>query len=236
MNRNPLPDLKNYEFEEVAFNQLMQNRINKVLIVCSNYDFYMLEEDGRIDERIFNEYMALNLRYPPSFIHANSAKRAIGMMNSDKIDLVITWLDIGNYKAFETSKMIKEAFPNIPIAALSHYSSELRKKVLSENTGIIDFVFHWNGNVDIFLAIIKLTEDRMNAEKDINQIGVKAILLVEDSLKFYSRYLPIMYKIILKQTRSFMSEGLNEHRAMMLMRVRPKILLATNYEEGLFLF
>lgn len=236
MNRNPLPDLKNYEFEEVAFNQLMQNRINKVLIVCSNYDFYMLEEDGRIDERIFNEYTALNLRYPPSFIHANSAKRAIGMMNSDKIDLVITWLDIGNYKAFESSKLIKESFPTIPIAALSHYSSELRKKVLSENTGIIDFVFHWNGNVDIFLAIIKLTEDRMNAEKDINQIGVKAILLVEDSLKFYSRYLPIMYKIILKQTRSFMSEGLNEHRAMMLMRGRPKILLATNYEEGLFLF
>ena len=123
MNRNPLPDLKNYEFEEVAFNQLMQNRINKVLIVCSNYDYYMLEEDGRIDERIFNEYMALNLRYPPSFIHANSAKRAIGMMNSDKIDLVITWLDIGNYKAFESSKLIKEAFPKITNAPLSHNSS-----------------------------------------------------------------------------------------------------------------
>ena len=236
MIKNPLPDLKSYEFEDVAFNKLMQNRIYKVLIVCSNYDYYMLEEDGRIDERIFNEYTALNLRYPPSFMHANSARRAIKMLSSDKIDLVITWLDIGNYKAFETSKKIKEAFPNVTIAALSHYSSELRKKLLSANTGIIDFVFHWNGNVDIFLAIIKLTEDRMNAEKDINQIGVKAILLVEDSLRFYSRYLPIIYKIILKQTRSFMSEGLNEHRGMMLMRGRPKILLGTNYEEGLFLF
>jgi hypothetical protein len=236
MNDKQLPDLKTHLFEDFAFNELMQNRINKVLIVCSNYDFYMLEEDGRIDEHIFNEYTALNLRYPPSFIHANSAKRAIIILTTDKIDLVITWLDIGNYKVFETSKIIKESFPNIPIAALSHYSSELRKKILRANIGIIDFVFHWNGNVDIFLAIIKLTEDRMNAEKDINQIGVKAILLVEDSLRFYSRYLPIIYKIILQQTRSFMSEGLNEHRGMMLMRGRPKILLATNYEDGLHLF
>ncbi len=236
MNNEQLPDLKTHLFEDFAFNELMQNRINKVLIVCSNYDFYMLEEDGRIDEHIFNEYTALNLRYPPSFIHANSAKRAIKILSTDKIDLVITWLDIGNYNVFETSKLIKESFPNIPIAALSHYSSELRKKILRANLGIIDSVFHWNGNVDIFLAIIKLTEDRMNAEKDINLIGVKAILLVEDSLRFYSRYLPIIYKIILKQTRSFMSEGLNEHRGMMLMRGRPKILLATNYEDGLQLF
>ena len=163
-------------------------------------------------------------------------KKAIKLLQSDKIDLVITWLDIGNYKAFETSKKIKEAFPEVHIAAISHYSSELRKKINEDNAGVIDFVFHWNGNADIFLAIIKLTEDRMNAEKDINQIGVKAILLVEDSLKFYSRYLPIIYKILLKQTRSFMSEGLNEHRRMMLMRGRPKILLATNFEDGLSLF
>ena len=164
----------------------MQNRINKVLIVCSNYDFYMLEEDGRIDERIFYEYTSLNLRYPPSFIHANSAKRAILTLASDKIDLVITWLDIGNYRAFETSKLIREEFPKVPIAALSHYSSELRKKLEKETPGVIDLVFHWNGNSDIFLAIIKLTEDRMNAERDINEVGVKAILLVEDSLRYYS--------------------------------------------------
>lgn len=236
MTKKLLPDLRTYEFEEVAFNKLMQNRINKVLIVCSNYDFYTLEEDGRIDERIFYEYTSLNLRYPPSFVHANSAKRALIILGTDKIDLVITWLDIGNYKAFETSKIIKESFPDVPIAALSHYSAELRKKLEKENIGIIDFVFHWNGNVDIFLAIIKLTEDRMNAENDINKIGVKAILLVEDSLRFYSRYLPIIYKIILKQSDAFMAEGLNEHRRMMLMRGRPKILLATNFEEGKDLF
>lgn len=236
MTKNPLPDLKSYEFEDVAFDKLMQNRIYKILIVCSNYDYYMLEEDGRIDERIFNEYTALNLRYPPSFEHANSAKRAIIMMENMNIDLVITWLDIGNFKTIETSQKIKTAYPNVPIAAISHYSTQLREKLSSESSGAIDYVFHWNGNADIILAIIKLTEDRMNAEHDINKIGVKAILLVEDSLKFYSKYLPLFYKVLLKQTRSFMSEGLNEHRRMMLMRGRPKILLATNYEEGLHLF
>ena len=133
MIKNPLPDLKSYEFEDVAFDQLMQNRIYKILIVCSNYDYYMLEEDGRIDERIFNEYTDLNLRYPPSFEHANSAKRAIIAMETQKIDLVITWLDIGNFKTVETSKKIKAAFPNVPIAAISHYSKyiELAKSNFS---------------------------------------------------------------------------------------------------------
>ncbi len=236
MDNNKLPDLRTHTFEEVAFNELMQKRIYKVLIVCSNYDFYMLEEDGRIDEMIFYEYTNLSLRYPPSFIHANSVRRALKILYSDKIDLVISWLDIGSYKAFETSKKIKEDFPDMPIVALSHYSSQLRKKMEDENESSIDFVFHWNGNSDIFFAIIKLVEDRMNAEYDINEIGVKAILLVEDSLKFYSRYLPLIYKVILKQTSSLMSEGLNEHRKMMLMRGRPKILLATTYEEGIELF
>lgn len=235
-DKRELPNLRTYEFQEFEFNQLMQNRIHRVLIVCSNYDYYGLEEDGRIEERIFNEYTDLNLRYPPGFVHANSAKRAIKLMKSHKVDLIITWLDIESYKAYETAEQIKEAFPEVPIAALSHYSSELSKRLKAEKNEVIDYVFHWSGNVDIFLAIIKLTEDRMNAEKDINKIGVKAILLVEDSLRFYSRYIPLIYKIILKQTRASMSEGLNEHRRMKLMRGRPKILLATTYEDGLSLF
>lgn len=234
--QNIFPDLRSYEFEEFEFNQLMKNRIYNVLIVCSNYDYYLLEEDGRIDERIFNEYMALQLRYPPSFTHATSIERALKILKNNKIDLVITWLDIGNYKTFETSKQIKEAFPKVPIAALSHYSSEIRSKLNKSKQKIVDFAFHWNGNVDIVLAIIKLTEDRMNAAHDINKVGVKAILLVEDSLRFYSRYIPLIYKVILKQTQSLMTEGLNEHRRMLLMRGRPKILFTTTYEEGLELF
>jgi DNA-binding NarL/FixJ family response regulator len=235
MLRNPLPDLHTHEFREIPFNQLMQNRVYNVLIVCSNYDYYLLEEDGRIDEQIFNEYTALNLRYPPNFVHAYSTRSALNVLASDKIDLVITWLDTGK-RSFHISNRIKEKHRDIPIVALSHHSEELRKLLYKKHASNIDFVFHWNGNVDIFLAILKLVEDRMNAENDINEIGVKAILLVEDSLRFYSRYLPLIYRILLKQTQSIVHEGLNEHRSMMSKRGRPKILLAKNYEEGIMLF
>lgn len=235
MLRKQLPDLQTYEFNEIPFKELMQNRIYNVLIVCSYYDFYLLEEDGRIDEQIFDEYTALNIRYPPNFSHAYSIKGALEKLATDNIDLVITWVDASK-RSFEIAKSIKEVSPNIPIAALSHYSEELRKMLTDNMSSDIDFVFHWSGNIDIFLAIIKLVEDRMNAEKDINEIGVKAILLVEDSLRFYSQYLPVIYKIVLKQTESFISEGLNEHRKMISKRGRPKILLATNYEEGIELF
>ncbi len=235
MLRNPLPDLQSYEFGEVPFKLLMQNRIYNVLIVCSNYDYYLLEEDGRIDEQIFNEYIALNLRYPPNFLHAYSAKSALAILKTDKIDLVITWLDASE-RSFAISNSIKKNTPNLPIVALSHYSSELRRLLDEKKDCNIDYVFHWNGNVDIFLAIIKLVEDQMNAEHDINEIGVKAILLVEDSLRFYSRYLPLIYKVLFLQTQSFIHEGLNEHRRMLLKRGRPKILLAKTFEEGIALF
>ena len=235
MLRNSLPDIQSYEFGEIPFTKLMQNRIYNVLIVCSNYDYYLLEEDGRIDEQIFNEYTALNLRYPPNFVHAHSAKSALKVLSLDKIDLVITWLDTGK-RSFYISNIIKEKYSDIPIVALSHHSEELRKLLRKKQASNIDYVFHWNGNVDIFLAIIKLVEDQINAENDINKIGVKAILLVEDSLRFYSRYLPLIYKVLLKQTQSFVQEGLNEHRGMLLKRGRPKVLLARDYEEGISLF
>ncbi len=235
MLHNPLLDIQSYEFEELSFKQLMQNRIHNVLIVCSSYDYYLLEEDGRIDEQIFNEYTALNLRYPPSFLHAYTTEDALAMIELENIDLVITWVD-ASIKSFEIARIIKNTYANIPIAALSHHSEELRKLLTDDQSDAIDFVFHWSGNINIFLAIIKLVEDRMNAEKDINEIGVNAILLVEDSLRFYSQYLPIIYKVVVKQTESFIHEGLNQHRKMISKRGRPKILLATNYEEGIELF
>ena len=235
MLKNPLPELLHYEFMDVPFKELMQNRVYNVLIVCSNYDFYLIEEDGRIDEQIFNEYAQLNLRYPPNFLHASSAKKAIYILDTVKIDLVITFLDVGK-NSLDTAKRIRLHYPNVPIVALSHYSDQLRELILKEESPVIDDLFHWNGDVDIFLAIIKLTEDRMNAEKDILEIGVKAILLVEDSMQFYSRFLPVMYKVILNQTLSFMQEELNEHSRMMSKRGRPKVLLAKTYEEAVNLF
>ncbi|MEN8187167.1 MAG: PEP/pyruvate-binding domain-containing protein [Bacteroidota bacterium] len=235
MLRKPLPDINTYEFTEVPFKNLMQNIVNNVLIVCSNYDFYLLEEDGRIDEQIFDEYTALNLRNPPAFSHAHSSKSAITELYSKNIELIIIWLD-NSKRSVSVSNKISKEFPNIPIVALSHYPNELQILVNKEAQSSIDFVFHWNGNVNIFLAIIKLVEDRMNAENDINIYGVKAILLVEDSIRFYSRYLPLIYKVLLKQTQSYIYEGLNEYRKIMSKRSRPKLLMATTFEEGVDIF
>jgi hypothetical protein len=235
MLKNPLPDLNTYEFEELAFKQLMQKRINNILIVCSSYDYYLLEEDGRIDEQIFEEYMALNLRYPPNFSHASSAEQALKILQEHHIDLVITWVN-ASARSLEIGSRVKREFPYLPVAALSHSSEELRKMLRINKSNDIDFVFHWSGNIDIFLAIIKLVEDQKNAENDINAIGVKSILLVEDSLRFYSQYLPLIYKIVLKQSETFSRDSLNAHRKMMTKRGRPKILLATNYEEGIYIF
>ena len=235
MLQNQLPDLKTYEFREVQFKELMQNTIHNVLIVCSNYDFYLLEEDGRIDEQIFDEYTALNLRNPPDFLHANSSKGAISKLKSHNVDLVITWLDESK-RSINISNKLKLQFPKIPLVALSNYPEELQTLLNKQEKKNIDFIFHWGGNVNIFIAIIKLVEDRINARNDILKIGVKAILLVEDSIRFYSRYLPLIYKILLKQTEAFIHEGLNEHHKIMSKRGRPKILLATTYEEGIYLF
>ncbi len=224
------------DFGEAEFKFLMQRRINKVLIVCSNYDFFMLEEDGRIDEQIFNEYVSLNLRYPPIFIQANTARKAFDHLEREHIDLVISMLSVGEMDPFELSKKIKTEYPHIPIVVLTHFSREVTIKLEKEDLSAIDYVFSWLGNADLLLAIIKLIEDRMNLVYDVNEVGVQTILLVEDSVRYYSSFLPAIYKIVFKQSKSFMLEGLNEHRKMLRMRGRPKILLATNYESAIELF
>ncbi len=229
-------NLPNTDFGEAEFKFLMQRRINKVLIICSNYDFFMLEEDGRIDEQIFNEYVSLNLRYPPIFIQANTARKAFDHLDREHIDLVITMLSVGEMDPFELSKKIKSEYPHIPIVVLTHFSREVSIKLEKEDLSAIDYVFSWLGNADLLLAIIKLIEDRMNLVYDVNEVGVQTIILVEDSVRYYSSFLPAIYKIVFKQSKSFMQEGLNEHRKMLRMRGRPKILLATNYEAAIDLF
>ena len=219
-------------FSDTAFDQLMQKRIHKILLICSSYDAFMLEEDGRIDEQIFNEYVSLNLRYPPQFIQVSSADEAFEVFQNQKIDLVITMLSVGGMDPFSLSRKVKENHTEIPIVVLTPYSREVSLQLSREDTSAIDYVFCWLGNANLLLAIIKLIEDGMNAEHDIHEIGVQSILLVEDSVRFYSSYLPLIYKIVFEQSKKFMQEGLNEHQKMMRMRGRPKILLARTYEEA----
>jgi DNA-binding NarL/FixJ family response regulator len=226
---------KKYYFIDTSFNQMMKRRIYQILLISSTYDSFMLEEDGRIDETIFMEYVSLNLRYPPQFIKVTSEKEAFEVLEDKNIELVISMLNIEQSDTFELAMRIKDLYPRIPIVVLTPFSREVNLKLAEKNLSAVDYVFSWLGNADILLAIIKLIEDKMNMPQDV-MLGVQAILLVEDSIRFYSSYLPNIYKILLKQSKTFVTEGLNEHQKMLRMRGRTKILLATNYEEAVALW
>lgn len=227
-----------YYFSDTSFNKLMRRRIYHVLLISSSYDAFMLEDDGRIDEQIFQEYVSLSLRYPPQFILAASESMALRIIKDEKIDLIITMLSSEETDTFSIAENIKARYPEIPIVVLTPFSREVTLKMTLNraSSSAIDYIFSWLGNADLLLAIIKLIEDKMNCEHDVKEVGVQTILLVEDSIRFYSSYLPNMYKIIFKQSTDFMTEGLNEHQRMLRMRGRPKILLATTYEDALLLY
>jgi len=225
-----------FYFSDSDFTKLMRKRIYNVLLIASDYDSFILQMDGRIDELIFNEYTSLNLRFPPMFIHVSTEEDAFRVLNEGGVDLIITMFNPGEYNVFEQAKRIKAKFLAIPIVVLTPLSREVSQHVYQGDLSAIDYVFSWLGNSDILLAIIKLIEDKMNVENDVMEVGVQVILLVEDSIRFYSSYLPNIYKIIFKQSKAFQGEGLNEHQQMLRMRGRPKILLATTYEEAVMLY
>ena len=227
---------RRFQFSETSFHELMKKRIHRVLIICSNYDFFMLEEDGRIDEQIFKEYVSLNLRFPPQFVHVTSASEALHELSVSEIELVIEMLSVGDMDPFALAQIIKSHHPKIPLVVLTPFSREVSLILEKEDKSAVDYIFCWLGNADLLVAIIKLIEDRMNVAHDVKHIGIQTILLVEDSVRFYSSYLPSIYKIILNQSHKFMVEGLNPHQRMLRQRGRPKILLATSFEDASLLY
>lgn len=233
---NKQPNIRKLYFKDTSFANLMNRRIYNVLLVASNYDAFMLEEDGRIDEQIFNEYHSLNLRYPPRFTLVSDNEKALELLHSRQFDLLILMPNSENSDTFETAKDIKKDFPEIPIVVLTPFSYAVSVRLASEDLSAIDYVFSWLGNTDLLLAIIKLLEDLMNVDDDVASVGVQIILLVEDSIRFYSSFLPLIYKFVFSQSRSFMTEALNEHEQMLRMRGRPKVMLARSYEEALQIY
>lgn len=229
-------DLQKYDFTDTSFDLLMQKRIHRVLLICSNYDNYMLEEDGRIDEQIFNEYVSLNLRHPPTFVQTDNAEDAFKILEEGNVDLVISMLSLRGTDVFALAKQIKAKYYHIPIVVLTYFSREVSLRLQGEDLSAIDYVFCWLGDASLILAIIKLIEDKMNAEYDIENIGVQAIILVENSIRYISSYLPNLYRIVLLQSLDFQREALNEHQRMLKMRGRPKILLANNFNDALDLY
>lgn len=226
-------DIKDFRFKDTSFASLMNKRIYNVLLIATRYDSFILEDDGRIDEQIFNEYTSLNLRYPPRFTQVVSKEEALEELSENHYDLIIQMPNMDDSELFVASKKIKSLYPDIPFVMLTPFSREVSKRLETEDISSVDYVFSWLGDSELLLAIIKLIEDSMNVEQDTESVGVQVILLVEDSVRFYSAALPTLYKIVMEESREFSKEALNEHEKMLRMRGRPKIMLARSYEEAI---
>lgn len=215
----------------------MARRIRRILLVCNNYDSYALDEDGRIEEQITEEYQQMNLSMPPSITRAETTKDALALVErGEQFDVVITMYNVGEVDVFEFSHRMKALKRETPIVLLMSFSKELYRRVQDAETEDIDYVFCWNNSTDLIIAIIKLLEDRVNADHDILEEGVRAILLVEDSVRYYSTYLPLLYRLVIEQNRASLRDALNEKQQLLRKRARPKVLMATCYEEAMMLY
>lgn len=226
-------EFNNFFLKDVSFVNLMTRRIFNVLIVANPYDAFMLEDDGRVDEKIFDEYMELGMRYPPTFTQVSTTEEASNVLETTDIDLVICMPGNADNDAFAVARDVKQMAPQIPCVVLTPFSHGITKRIENEDMSAFDYVFCWLGNTNLILSIIKLIEDKMNIEHDINEAGVQMILLVEDNIRFYSSVLPNLYNYILAQSKNFSTEALNPHAAAQRKRGRPKVVLATNYEEAM---
>ena len=229
-------EFNNFFLKDVSFVNLMTRRIFNVLIVANPYDAFMLEDDGRVDEKVFDEYTELGMRYPPTFTQVSTTEEANEVLRTTNIDLVICMPGNADNDAFTVAREVKSLHPDIPCVVLTPFSHGITKRMQDEDMSIFDYVFCWLGNTNLILSIIKLIEDRMNLEHDIKEAGVQMIMLVEDNIRFYSSILPNLYNYILAQSKRFSTEALNPHAAAQRKRGRPKVVLATNYEEAMTIY
>ena len=229
-------EFNTFYLKDVSFVNLMTRRIFNVLIVAIPYDAFMLEDDGRVDEKIFDEYTELGMRFPPIFTQVSTIEEARHVLDETSIDLVICMPGTADNDAFTVAREVKAIQPSVPCVVLTPFSHGITKRMQNEDMTIFDYVFCWLGNTNLILSIIKLIEDKMNIEHDIEEAGVQMILLVEDNIRFYSSVLPNLYNYILQQSKNFSTEALNPHAAAQRKRGRPKVVLATNYEEAMQIY
>ena len=221
-----------YKPKYQIFHELMAKRINQVLLVSSYYDSFILEEDGRLSDQIFEQFHNLNLRTLPVITRVDTANEALELINTKKFDLVITMRRLSDMDTFDLGQKIKR-IQNIPVILLLNNVADVPYLPdLTYREGI-DRAFLWNGDSTVFIAIIKHLEDQLNVSYDTRVGLVRVIIVIEDSIRYYSIFLPLIYSEIMKQTHRVISEGVNDYHHLLQMRTRPKILLASSYEEAM---
>ena len=219
------------------YDSLMGFRVRRILMICSNYDAFILEEDGQIETQIYKEYIDLNLSTPPTFVWVQTSAQAREVLQTTVgIDMIICMYNSGDNDVFTLASELKKEGRSLPFVLLTHFSKEVYRRLSALDTTGIDYMFSWHGNADLIVAIIKLFEDLNNADNDIKRVGVQGILLVEDSVRYYSTYLPELYRMVLKQSAEFLKETLNEQQRKHMKRSRPKILLATNLDDAMAMY
>ena len=211
----------------------MRIRISNVLLVSSLYDLYLFEEDGRLYELSRGEYEGINLSQSPELTCVSSGKEAMVIAKEERrFDLILTTLHIDDMEAIDFARMVKQSNLNIPVVLLMHDTRELKYFLMNNDTTVFDKIFIWQGDFRLIIAIIKFLEDRLNVEHDTQAVGVQSIIVIEDNVKYYSSFLPILYTEILKQSQRLISEGIDLGHKFLRMRASPKILLCNTYEEA----
>ncbi|GFK96096.1 hypothetical protein NNJEOMEG_03970 [Fundidesulfovibrio magnetotacticus] len=219
-----------------AFLELMANKVNEILLVSSSYDAFIIEEDVTLASRIVSEYSGLSLSQPPRVTRTSSALHALDLLAGKKFDLVITMPHLEDMDAARFGERVKRLHPALPVYLLAHGLRSLRTADENADLPGIDKVFIWSGNADLLLSIIKSTEDVLNVQHDTRRAHVCVLILVEDSPLYYSRLLPVFYKQIVRQIQNVLECGVNEEERLLIMRTRPKILLARTFEEAASLY
>ncbi len=227
---------EDFDLSFKVFHELMAKKVTEILLVSSPYDAFIMEEEGRLAERIIHEYRGLNLSRPPMLTWVSSAPEALNALSQKKFDLVITMPQVDETNAVVLGRQIKSKFPELPVFLMIQNTSRhlLDRKYTDRNS--IDRLYVWYGNSDLLLALIKNLEDRMNVAYDTQRARVRVIIIVEDSPIYYSSLLPLLYKEIVTQTQAVMEESLNDEHRILRMRARPKILVAQTYEEAVDLY
>lgn len=216
-----------------GFQDLIQNRVQDVLLVSSLYDYYILSQDGRLNEQFLAEFLELNLRHTPTITHVFSGQEALSLAHATaRYNLIITSIEPGDMNVLQLVSELRRQGIETPVVLLAYDRRKLARFIENNDITPIERIFLWQGDVRILLAIVKYMEDKMNVDYDTGVIGVPAIVLVEDNIRYYSSFLPVIYSELVKHSQSLMPEGLNLSDKLMRIRARPKILLGDHYEQA----